>query len=999
MENIDQISKEGETIQPINQTPNVRSASLPMLANSLNSTSTLEPPQPSPGTIRTRTISANSVLSDPLLSTSKTSDSFPNGNLQQPHLKNPTITSIQQDPLTKFRAPSQFTNSTNVSVGDEVRLESPVGSINSPENDLKFSPQKRRTISSMSGVSVESSGTDWQLQNTDNEESWSVSNQQLLIPSKTNGKAEKLRAQELSASSPNTSLYREQKKFSKQFPELEKEVDSLHGIYSCALERDVLWQGKIYQTALHLAFYGKIFSKAAKVIIHFQDVYTIEKKSTAGMFPNAIRITTANTRYVFSSFLKRDSAFLDMIDAWKQVNPTAFENFKRAIDRKSELYDEDFLLSSSNPATMGTGKGILRKSTASAQNSPNTPLAASMLGDQVVVDDLEVSAYTDDDYSPMINVDVKNRKSTNSNLQQVTPTTNTDNSEANLLPKQNSNQLDALDPSSKGLNRSNTFSSSAKTFFKRMVTPTNTSADLDSGSPSTPYPKDETSEILLNVDSERNIVASPSPENVENSTTAVENEVPTTPSPLVQKETGGPPPNRPDDPSDCSCKPEEHPAALVLDETFNIDIRDLFLAIFADGGSGAVRGAHKRRETEPILFTNWETDNDGRWVTRELNYDVWFKAPMMAKQATPSIEKQNVIKQEELYYVVDAITKTPKVPYGDYFTVNNRYCLTHVAPGKSRLTIRATVDFIKKTMMKGTIESSAIEGITSYGRELSFVLREMEAKPDEPTFEKLTAHDAAMALNESSNTVGHNLEKFEPDTSARIEVKSSRSVLGLFVGIIVAVTIAIPWKVFKSLLMLIPGMGKLFVKETRYQTVLSPRQKKKSPRGVAPDGSAATSRRRNYIDPIDLRPDEDGDFLGIPKGVVLGIVGVVMFTVLFGFCFTIMNIRWMNNVEDRLQSALTKIQELQKEVVPSTPVYKGEETISGDVLYQRFVQESQRRIKRIQNSAGILDKKVEGVELQIGSLKWEVGEAIIDLAMVLISERDIEEKKKVETEK
>jgi len=65
-------------------------------------------------------------------------------------------------------------------------------------------------------------------------------------------------------------------------------------VCTCNLERDVLWQGKIYPTAYHICFYGKIFAKAAKVTIHFKDITLIEKRSTVGMFPNAIRINTAS---------------------------------------------------------------------------------------------------------------------------------------------------------------------------------------------------------------------------------------------------------------------------------------------------------------------------------------------------------------------------------------------------------------------------------------------------------------------------------------------------------------------------------------------------------------------------------------------------------------------------------------------------------------------------------------------------------------------------------
>jgi len=111
----------------------------------------------------------------------------------------------------------------------------------------------------------------------------------------------------------------DQKKFIKVFPELIEEASTLGSVCSCNLERDVLWQGKIYPTAYHICFYGKIFAKAAKVTIHFKDITQIEKRSTVGMFPNAIRINTANIEYVFSSFLKRDVTYQAFCDAWHRI--------------------------------------------------------------------------------------------------------------------------------------------------------------------------------------------------------------------------------------------------------------------------------------------------------------------------------------------------------------------------------------------------------------------------------------------------------------------------------------------------------------------------------------------------------------------------------------------------------------------------------------------------------------------------------------------------------
>jgi hypothetical protein len=44
----------------------------------------------------------------------------------------------------------------------------------------------------------------------------------------------------------------------------------------------------------------------------------MEKKSTAGVIPNAIRITTLHSKYLFSAFMKRDFAFNSMKKEWQQ---------------------------------------------------------------------------------------------------------------------------------------------------------------------------------------------------------------------------------------------------------------------------------------------------------------------------------------------------------------------------------------------------------------------------------------------------------------------------------------------------------------------------------------------------------------------------------------------------------------------------------------------------------------------------------------------------------
>ncbi|CCK69638.1 Ysp2p KNAG_0C05400 [Huiozyma naganishii CBS 8797] len=89
--------------------------------------------------------------------------------------------------------------------------------------------------------------------------------------------------------------------------------------HSCALSRDILLQGRIYISDQHLCFYSNILGWVSTVIIPFKEIVQIEKKTTAGIFPNGIVIDTLHTKYVFASFISRDSTFDLITDVWNQI--------------------------------------------------------------------------------------------------------------------------------------------------------------------------------------------------------------------------------------------------------------------------------------------------------------------------------------------------------------------------------------------------------------------------------------------------------------------------------------------------------------------------------------------------------------------------------------------------------------------------------------------------------------------------------------------------------
>jgi hypothetical protein len=99
------------------------------------------------------------------------------------------------------------------------------------------------------------------------------------------------------------------------------EDDYLIEDYSAALQRDILLHGRFYVSEGHICFSSNILGWVTNLVISFDEVVSIEKKSTAVIFPNAIVIQTLHARNVFASFVSRDSTYDLLIGIWKISHP------------------------------------------------------------------------------------------------------------------------------------------------------------------------------------------------------------------------------------------------------------------------------------------------------------------------------------------------------------------------------------------------------------------------------------------------------------------------------------------------------------------------------------------------------------------------------------------------------------------------------------------------------------------------------------------------------
>lgn len=84
-------------------------------------------------------------------------------------------------------------------------------------------------------------------------------------------------------------------------------------VCSCALQRDLLLQGRLYISPNWLCFHASLFGKDIKVVIPVVSVQMVKKHKMARLLPNGLAITTnTSQKYVFVSLLSRDSVY-DML--------------------------------------------------------------------------------------------------------------------------------------------------------------------------------------------------------------------------------------------------------------------------------------------------------------------------------------------------------------------------------------------------------------------------------------------------------------------------------------------------------------------------------------------------------------------------------------------------------------------------------------------------------------------------------------------------------------
>jgi hypothetical protein len=110
----------------------------------------------------------------------------------------------------------------------------------------------------------------------------------------------------------------------KDFHNLFKSVpedDLLIEDYAAAYQKDILLQGRIYISEGHICFYSNIIGFVNTLVMSFDEVISVEKKSTAMIFQNGIMIQTLHARNSFASLLNRDTTYELIVSIWRSSHP------------------------------------------------------------------------------------------------------------------------------------------------------------------------------------------------------------------------------------------------------------------------------------------------------------------------------------------------------------------------------------------------------------------------------------------------------------------------------------------------------------------------------------------------------------------------------------------------------------------------------------------------------------------------------------------------------
>ncbi|XP_072538849.1 protein Aster-A [Salminus brasiliensis] len=462
------------------------------------------------------------------------------------------------------------------------------------------------------------------------------------------------------------------RKIFKKLPDTERLIVD----YSCALQKDILLQGRLYLSENWICFYSNIFRWETTITILLKDVTSLTKEKTAKLIPNAIQITTEQEKHFFTSFGARDRSYMMIFRLWQNALMDKTLSPKELWHIVHQCY--------------GTELGLT-----SEDDDYVSPTAEHMNGllpgdDAVCVNDLlDQAAVALPGSSPP--------SSSSSSCPPVEVPTVRASAEPEPSP-----------PSSQNTPQPPNTHPTHSTHSTTPATPVPTTASTEEAgqeSQSEPASQAATTSGPHGLG------------NVSSLDMTNDEELPTDPSNSSDTQ----------EESEVESFCADLRGRLHINTVLRIGVDKLHELLFSD--THFLQHLFTQRHFTDLSVQDWQQDVSSGNSIRVLSYTIAINNPLGPKTA-PVVETQTLYKSSSRgeCYVVDSEVITSGIPYQDYFYTTHRYCLTAVSKTKSRLRVSSDICYRKQpwSLVKALIEKNTWSGIEEYYRHMEVEVCKLE---------------------------------------------------------------------------------------------------------------------------------------------------------------------------------------------------------------------------------------------------------------------------------
>ncbi|XP_042168123.1 protein Aster-A-like isoform X2 [Oncorhynchus tshawytscha] len=484
------------------------------------------------------------------------------------------------------------------------------------------------------------------------------------------------------------------RKLFKKLPDTERLIVD----YSCALQKDILLQGRLYLSENWLCFYSNIFRWETTITILLKDVTTLTKEKTAKVIPNAIQISTDHDKHFFTSFGARDRSYMMIFRLWQNALMDKPLSPKELWHIVHQCYGTELGLTSEDDDYVSpTGEHINGLLPVDESVSVSDLLDLSSLG--------AIASLGSSPPSSMAALFPSGPLLASGGLGSSPPSSST------CLPIDipGRTSLDPPDPSPP----------SSQMSLPSTTHSTHTASLSAPASAAASFYVEEGGDSLLESANHMVPLSATSLGNLSSLDQLTnDDELPTDPSNSSDTQE--------EDEVESFCA--DLAGRLHINMVVRMSVDKLHDLLFS-ADTHFIQHLFSQRHFTDLSVREWQQDGSSGNTNRILSYTIAINNPLGPKTA-PVVETQTLYKNSAPgeCYVVDSEVITSGIPYQDYFYTVHRYCLTSINKNKSRLRVSSDICYKKQpwSLVKALIEKNTWSGIEEYYRHMESEVCKLE---------------------------------------------------------------------------------------------------------------------------------------------------------------------------------------------------------------------------------------------------------------------------------